>query len=386
MSTKPNSSVIKAGERLIEFLRKRDYILERELGSGACGKTVLLRDNILEQHFVCKKYSPIVEQMREPLFAGFVNEIKLLHKLQHPNVVRVFNCYLYPESFTGYVLLEYVDGHHIDDYIREHPERVNETFTQAIDGFAFLEKNQILHRDIRPGNVMVDDRGGVKIIDLGFGKRVGQTLDFNKSISLNWWCDVPKEFANGKYDFSTEVYFVGKLFEALVLNNDLEQFKYKEVLGLMCQWDPSARVASFRELSQRLVSDPFLEIAFDPAEIRAYRDFAKAIAKQFSRIAQDAKYIDDLAQIRSSLEAAYQRIMLADEAPDAVVVTNCFVEGQYFYSKTGFPVKILRAFLQLIKSVSVEKRRIILSNLWAELDAIKRYQPGKEEFDDDIPF
>jgi hypothetical protein len=42
-------------ERIIEFVRKHDYVLVKELGQGACGKTVLLRDEVLNQLFVCKK-------------------------------------------------------------------------------------------------------------------------------------------------------------------------------------------------------------------------------------------------------------------------------------------------------------------------------------------
>jgi len=76
-----------------------------------------------------------------------------------------------------------------------------------------------LHRDIRPANILVDNSGTVKIIDLGFGKQIRATKDFDKSLSLNWWCAVPKEFGLGLYDFSTEVYFVGKLFEDLITHH-----------------------------------------------------------------------------------------------------------------------------------------------------------------------
>ena len=74
----------------------------------------------------------------------------------------------------------------------------------------------MLHRDIRAGNLLVDNDGQLKIIDLGFGKQVNTSLDFDKSITLNWWCATPDEFRFKRYDFGTEVYFVGKLFEQLI--------------------------------------------------------------------------------------------------------------------------------------------------------------------------
>ena len=80
---------------VVTFLRRRDYRMVQELGQGACGKTALLYDQQIEEHFVCKKYVPYSEDNRQDLFSGFVREIKLLHKVLHPNVVRVFNYYLH---------------------------------------------------------------------------------------------------------------------------------------------------------------------------------------------------------------------------------------------------------------------------------------------------
>jgi len=155
-------------ENIVHFLRKRDYTLIRKLGQGGCGQTVLLHDDEIDEHFVCKKYVPYSEAERQPLFRNFVREIKLLHKVHHQNVVRVFNHYLYSDQFTGYILMEFVDGAEVDDYLAKKPEQTNEVFLQAVTGFSYLERIGILHRDIRPGNLMVTEDGVLKIIDCGF--------------------------------------------------------------------------------------------------------------------------------------------------------------------------------------------------------------------------
>src|SRR4051812_45393838 len=110
--------------KIATFLRSRDYRIVRELGEGACGKTVLVHDDQIDELFVCKKYQPYVESKRAELFQGFLREIKLLHRLYHKNVVRVFNHYLYPDNYTGYILMEYVNGREIGDYLERSPERV----------------------------------------------------------------------------------------------------------------------------------------------------------------------------------------------------------------------------------------------------------------------
>ena len=233
---------------IVHFLRARDYTFVKELGRGACGRTVLLHDEVLDRFFVCKKYSPLEGLDRQVLFQNFVREIKLLHDLNHTNVVRVFNYHIYPLHLAGYIVMEQVAGSNLVEHISSHPEQINEIFEQAINGFAHLELNRILHRDIRETNLMVTDDGVVKIIDLGFGKRVQTTNDFDKSISLNWWCELPSEFAQGTYDFQTEVYFVGKLFEKLIHENVIDHFKYTSTLNKMCQRNPKNRIESFADI------------------------------------------------------------------------------------------------------------------------------------------
>jgi len=62
-----------------------------DLGKGGCGRTVLLLEDIINEHFVCKKFDPSSLAHKDELFKGFMNEIRLMHRVFHPNVVRIFN-------------------------------------------------------------------------------------------------------------------------------------------------------------------------------------------------------------------------------------------------------------------------------------------------------
>jgi len=375
-----------AAEKSIQFLRTRDYQLLQELGQGASGKTVLLRDDVLDELFVCKKYSPAHAEHQQELFANFLREIKLLHQVQHQNVVRVFNYYLYPNELTGYILMEYVKGTDIEEHLKSAPEQASEIFLQAIEGFQYLEANNILHRDIRPLNILVRDDGVLKIIDLGFGKKVITPGDFDKSISLNWWCEPPSEFATSTYDFRTEVYFVGKLFEKIVKDNDIHHFKYKQVVDRMCQYLPEARIQSFSEVQKIIKSDLFFDIDFGDQEREWYRAFADAVTASVTKIEAGTKYVDDVERIRTRLHAVLQACMLESEIPDSVAVLRCLLNGRYYYyTKKAFSVAALRDFLRLLRVSTHEKQRIVLANLHTRLDAINRYATPKE-VDDDIPF
>jgi serine/threonine-protein kinase len=373
-------------DEIVRFLRSHDYKLIKELGQGACGKTVLLVDDQIGLNFVCKKYSPYEESEREALFKNFVREIKLLHLLQHKNLVRVFNYYLYPDKFSGYILMEYVDGKDIEDFTAEFPDKLNDLFNQAIDGFSYLERSGVLHRDIRAGNLLVDNDGQLKIIDLGFGKQVNTSLDFDKSITLNWWCATPDEFRFKRYDFGTEVYFVGKLFEQLIQANSVSQFKYTDALRRMCEPEPDRRIKSFAEIDRAIRSELITETEFSDEEIETYRTFANALMSITSKIAQSAKYLTDLTKIQSKLGEIYRSSMLEWTIPDAHRIVGCFVEGGYYYkTNQTMLTETVSNFVRLLKSCGSEQAKIIIANLDTRLDTVKRYDPDEIQ-DEDIPF
>jgi serine/threonine protein kinase len=375
--------------RMIEFIRKRDYLFVKELGQGACGQTILLHDDVLDEHFVCKKYSPLYDEHKQSLFNNFVREIKLLHEVYHQNVVRVFNYYLYPEKFTGYILMEYIQGQNIDEYLSKNPSQVNDVFLQVLKGFTHLQTKDILHRDIRPMNIMVRNDGIVKIIDLGFGKQVKEPVNFDKSISLNWWCNPPSDFLIEKYDFCTEIYFVGKLFEQIIQENKINNFKYTNILKRMCQWSYDNRICSFSEVEKEIQNNRFDEITFFGQELNSYRQFADSITSVLTKIENGTKYLDDIDKIKSSLLNAYRNFMLEQEVPDSRTILRCFLSGTYYYRKNGIPVSVIENFIELLKSSEEEKSRIIIANLHSRFDSIARYiEPVKtfDDFDDEIPF
>ncbi len=370
-------------DKTIEFLRYKDFILAEELGKGACGKTVLLYDETIEESFVCKKYCPYSESNRENLFNNFIREIKLLHHVFHQNIVRFFSYYLYPTKYSGYIIMEYVDGFDIQDYLLSNPSNVDNIFKQTINGFAYLESKKILHRDIRVSNILVTKDHQVKIIDFGFGKKIERKLDFNKSISLNWWCELPNEFNDSLYDFKTEVYFIGKLFEKCIRDYSIESFSYKDILLRMCAKDPDNRINSFFDVEKETLSKNSSNINISEYDAHTYRRFAESLSEHISRVEYGTKYHDDPSKIEEQLDSAFRKCMLEEFVPDCVIIIRCFIDGAYYYKKTGFPVDDLNGFIGVFKSSSLEKKRIILANLHTRLDSLPRYS---EQSDDDIPF
>lgn len=158
--------------KVVEFLRKKDYKLIKEIDQGGTGRTVLLEDELIGESFVCKKYSPYYEEDKALYFNNFVEEIRLLHLIYHRNVVRVFNYHLYPDYMTGYILMEYIKGVDIETYLKQNPNKINTVFEQTVEGFKYLEQNKILHRDFAPKTYLFQKKILLRLSTLVLGKRL----------------------------------------------------------------------------------------------------------------------------------------------------------------------------------------------------------------------
>jgi serine/threonine-protein kinase len=350
-------------EKIVEFLRKKDYKLIRNIGRGGTALTVLLKDELINKEYVCKKYLPINDVDPKEYFNNFLTEIKLLHEITHPNIVRVYNYYLYPERYTGYLLMEHIDGETISNFISKNPEKINSVFEQTINGFKYLEEHNILHRDIRDTNILITKDGIVKIIDFGFGKKINFPADTDKSISLSWWCDIPDEFAIRKYGKETEVYFVGKLFEYLLQQNQIENFSYYSDLQTMIEKNPQNRLSSFILLENNLSNKSKVLDFFDDKEKETYRYFADSITEIITKIEDKSTY-NNSDNIIQRLEVVYQKNMLESNVKNATSIIRIFLNGTYYYNKQNtMSVWKLKDFIDLLKTCSNEKLRVIILNL-----------------------
>lgn len=365
---------------IVQFTRSKDFVNIKDIGQGATGQTKLIKDETIGELFVCKKYSTFYVEDQYKYYENFVSEIKILYQINHPNIVRVFNYYLYPQQTTGFIIMEYIDGVNIEDYIKSNPSKINSVFTQMIDGFRYLEKKDILHRDIRPSNILVSNDGEVKIIDFGFGKNVKIEKEAPKSITLNWAYSIPEEFKNSLYDFRTEVYFIGKMFEKIISENNLPQsFKFIDVLVQMTDYNYTTRTPSFDEVFKGIIGIKAKSANFTPKEKSIYQKFANSYMSTCSVIKSSSKYIDNITTITNSLDNLIQDTILEDSIQNNPQLIKCFISGLSKYKRIKIEVSILSEFTIFWKSLTNDKKMIVLSNLWGRFNTIDREV-------DDLPF
>jgi serine/threonine protein kinase len=117
-----------------------------------------------------------------PCFSFFVSqEISLLSRLQHPNIVQYYGSETVDDKL--YIYLEYVSGGSIHKLLQEYGqlgEQAIRSYTQQIlSGLAYLHAKNTVHRDIKGANILVDPSGRVKLADFGMAKHVSFSAHFN---------------------------------------------------------------------------------------------------------------------------------------------------------------------------------------------------------------
>jgi serine/threonine-protein kinase len=316
---------------LIVFTQPKKYTFVGRAGRGGTGKAIVLEDTILNKKFVSKMYEPYYQEDKKEFYSRFVDEIKIMFNIYHDNIVRIYDYFLYPEYFTGYIMMEFVNGIDISEYFNNrNKDKINSIFIQLIQAFAYLETKKILHRDIGPSNIMIDENDNVKLIDFGFGKQVKNLSDQNASIILNWpVATFPNEINKGIYNAKTEIYFLGCLLKEIISNNEISSFKYPEILDDMTIKDDKRRINSFDEINQILSNNSILNFNFSNDEKNIYQNFVDELINSISVLINERKYETNINILLDKLNDKIVKNSLETYVIDSSSIISCFINSGY---------------------------------------------------------
>jgi serine/threonine-protein kinase len=151
------------------------YQLHRQLGRGGMATVFLAHDQLLDRPVAVKVLNADIAG--DPSFAErFRREAQRAGQLNHPNIVGVYD--YAEEDGTYFIVMEYIEGRSLDEILRAegplHPDRAADVATDIAAALALAHRNGVVHRDIKPGNVMIAQGSGqVKVTDFGIAKAVG---------------------------------------------------------------------------------------------------------------------------------------------------------------------------------------------------------------------
>ena len=161
------------------------YNLGITLGKGFFSKVILAnKKSDPQQNFAVK----IIEkqEMDPTLHEDFFNELRILKELDHPNVVKLYE--VYSDKDCYYLVMEYLEGGDIVSNLpqttEEREKRIKKILFQAISALNYTHHNRIVHRDIKPDNMMLCDKSSnsdIKLVDFGFSKKYADDKGLMKS-------------------------------------------------------------------------------------------------------------------------------------------------------------------------------------------------------------
>ena len=145
------------------------YRIVSLLGRGATGEVYRADDLKLGQRVALKLLAP-TSGMHRRFLERFIGEVRLARDIAHPNVCRVYD--IGDAEGWHYLSMEYIDGETLSSLLRRigslPAEKALDVARQLCAGLAAAHERGVLHRDLKPGNIMLDSRGQVRIVDLGF--------------------------------------------------------------------------------------------------------------------------------------------------------------------------------------------------------------------------
>lgn len=195
------------------------YKIKSHIGTGGMATVYLAQDLILERP-VAVKVLRLDFHTNEAAMRRFQREAQSATQLVHPNIVSVYD--VGEEDGTNYIVMEYVEGTDLKEYIRERgplpPREAVRIMTQIVSAIELAHQNRIIHRDIKPQNILIDREGNVKITDFGIAIALSETsLTQTNTLLGSVHYLSPEQARGGMTTIRSDIYALGiVLYELLV--------------------------------------------------------------------------------------------------------------------------------------------------------------------------
>ena len=194
------------------------YKIQSLIGTGGMAAVYLATDLILDR-LVAIKVLRLDFRQNDDAMRRFRREALSATQLTHPNIVGVYDVGQSQEM--NYIVMEYVEGTDLKDYVRQrgalHPIEAVRIMMQIVSAIADAHQNRIIHRDIKPQNILIDREGNVKITDFGIAVALSDTsLTQTNTLLGSVHYLSPEQARGGMATIQTDIYALGiVLYELL---------------------------------------------------------------------------------------------------------------------------------------------------------------------------
>jgi serine/threonine protein kinase len=279
------------------------YRVERQLGAGGMATVYLARDTELDRPVAIKVLADNLSADSE-IRERFLREGRLAGRLSHPNVVAVFDAG--EEDGRPYIVMEHVEGETLADALgrrgRFPPQEAVEVMLQACAGLEHAHEAGLVHRDVKPRNLLLREDGTVKVADFGIARSGDSTrLTLAGTILGTAAYLAPEQAAGEEVGPAADVYALGAVLY--------------ELLG----GSPPFEVDSLEELAQHYRGEPALPVRDLPAEVPA--EVEEVVMRALARLPEyrPQSAAELAAELRAALGREATTIVREREPPTEVL-------------------------------------------------------------------
>ena len=194
------------------------YEIVKSIGEGGMANVYLANDKILDRKVAVKVLRGDLSS-DDRFIRRFQREALSVSNLSHPNIVEVYD--VGEEDGEYYIVMEYIEGKTLKQLLKKRESltltEVIDIMTQLTDGIAHAHESYIIHRDIKPQNIMIQDDGRIKITDFGIAMALNATQLTQTNSVMGSVHYLPPEQASGKgATFKSDIYSMGILMYELL--------------------------------------------------------------------------------------------------------------------------------------------------------------------------
>ena len=268
------------------------YPILREIGRGATSHVYLARDPFANREVAIKVF--LFDQHADPqtermMHKAFLTEASLAGKLNHPHIVDILDAVAEPDH--SYLVMEYIAGTALDahaDVATLLPlDKVVEIIFKCIRALEYAFQHGVIHRDIKPGNILLSAAGETKVSDFGasFQQRVGQETTQLSGVGSPAYMS-PEQIRMEPLTHQTDIYSLGVTMYRLLTGRLPYQARTQAALTYAILNTPPARPSTLRpDLPPLLDQIVMNAIHKDPAQrYRSWLDFGKDLSQAFGAL------------------------------------------------------------------------------------------------------
>ncbi|MBD7912826.1 Stk1 family PASTA domain-containing Ser/Thr kinase [Clostridium cibarium] len=203
---------------MIGTLLLNRYELIEKIGEGGMGIVYKAKCNTLNRYVAIKVLKPYLNNQVE-IIARFKKEAHSIASLSHPNIVGIYD--IGSENNINFLVMEYINGKSLDKIIRENNKlstsKALDIASQIAEALDFAHSNKIIHRDIKPDNILITEDNTAKLTDFGIAKVANSMTITNSDNIVGSVHYFSPEQAKGNFiDSRTDIYALGSVLYKMV--------------------------------------------------------------------------------------------------------------------------------------------------------------------------